>query len=81
MKLKVGDVVEVVGLIDLNPHTVIQPGERGTVVFSDGEGNADIKLDKHHQGLCEWFNCFWLIPPFTDEVAKAIRLITKAMAA
>lgn len=79
--LKVGDVVEVLAAIDLSPHTLIQAGERGVVVFSDEEGNADIKLELHHQGLGEWCNCFWLIPPFTDELLKMIHVVRPVLVA
>lgn len=81
MKLSVGDVVEALVRIDMSPHTIIEAGERGKVVFSDGEGNADIQMELHHQGLCEWYNCMWLIAPYTDEWMKMLKVVTPVLAA
>jgi hypothetical protein len=40
---------------DLFPHALIEKGEIGIVVSND-ESGLWIKLDKHHEGLCNWDN-------------------------
>lgn len=80
LKMEVGWVIETTAAINLEPHTIIQPGERGTVVYSDETGRTDIRMHTFHKGLVEWDNCMWLIPPYTDTLEMALRIIQKVTA-
>lgn len=73
--LEVGDVVEVTADIDLEPHGVIKKGEHGVVVFATDDGRADIKMACKHEGLADWDNCIWLIPPHTDLVMFSLKVV------
>jgi hypothetical protein len=53
--------------LDFSPHTVVAPGETGTVDYVDEEtGLVEVKLDKLHRGLNEWDNHLWLVPFETE---------------
>jgi hypothetical protein len=60
--------------IDLSPHTLVQPGETGTVDYVDARtGLVEVLMDKHHKGLGDWDNHIWLVPFETEE--KHLRAI------
>jgi len=76
-RFKVGDKVVAVRALDLQPHTVVAPGETG-VIQSHDEAETFIKLDKPHKGLAEWDNCIWLNDDTSDLTSA---LVTEAEAA
>jgi hypothetical protein len=76
-RFKVGDGVVAVRALDLQPHTVVAPGETG-VVQSHDKAETFIKLDKPHKGLAEWDNCIWLNDDTSDLTSA---LVTEAEAA
>ena len=76
-RFQVGDRVVAVRALDLQPHTVVAPGETG-VVQSHDEAETFIKLDKPHKGLAEWDNCIWLNDDTSDLTGA---LVTEAEAA
>lgn len=78
--LEAGQIVKVTEVIDLSPHAIIEKGEHGLVVWSDGAGNADIKMSRHHKGLGEWDNCIWTIAPYTAAVESALTVLEKIAA-
>jgi len=76
-RFKVGDKVVAVRALDLQPHTVVAPGETG-IVQSHDEAETFIRLDKPHKGLAEWDNCIWLNDDTSDLTGA---LVTEAEAA
>lgn len=53
--------------VDLEPYTILQAGELGTVVhtYNDAQGvwGVDVRMDKRHPGLAEWNNEAHLVDP------------------
>lgn len=53
--------------IDLEPYTVLRKGEKGTVLYSEEDGDgmvtADILMDREHQGLAMWGNTAHIAGP------------------
>jgi hypothetical protein len=71
--LEIGDRVRFEARADYLPYALVEPGEMGTVVWTDGEGNADIRLDTTHAKLAQHYrNCVWLLP---DGSTDAVRLV------
>lgn len=66
--LKIGDRVELLSEVNLQPYTTVRRGERGIVDDIDDDGNMDIRLDACHPGLACYDNCMWVHPPYSGNV-------------
>lgn len=74
--IALGVRVRITSDIDLDPHGVVKRGEMGTVVTHDEvTGYAEIELDEHHEGLNEYRNRMWIIPPYAGEVLRCLEVI------
>lgn len=85
---QIGDRVEITGEIDLLPYTIVQKGERGTVVYVS-DNQTLIELDTHHHfkhadwhGLGHHENCMWVIPddPTVDETLRSLKRLPRERA-
>jgi hypothetical protein len=79
--LEIGDRVRFDARADYLPYALVEPGELGTVIWTDGEGNADIRLDVTHAKLWQHYkNCVWLLPDgSTDAVRFSVVRSNKAL--
>lgn len=72
----VGQRIELLRGVNLDPYAHLAAGERGVVASVDPDtGVVDIKMELLHLGLAYWFNCMWLVPFETEELLSAVRLI------
>ncbi len=62
-----GARVRVTKEIDLQPYTVLQVGEEGTIISSVtdelGIVSLEVRMDKRHAGLNYWENVAYLVDP------------------
>lgn len=71
-----GDRVRVTAPIDLGMYGTIDVDVKGTVAYVDAVTlYTEILLDTYHDGLREYRNHLWLIPPDTDDISDALELI------
>lgn len=75
---RAGDHIELTDALDLGPYGPLPKGALGVVAYVDSLTlYTEILMTDYHHGLRELGNHLWIIPPDTDEIEAAIKLVMR----